>query len=272
MRIAVIAGLLCVALAAEDATEIVRKSAQHDQVNWERAHNYTFQQRVEESKGDGQGHFSTKESNTYETVILYGQPFDRHIAKDDKPLSDHDQKKGQERFDKEVDKRKHESETGRLAESDEKDRRKRQELRDEVVRAFNFQLVGEEQVDGRDAYVIGAEPRSDYRPHSQEGTFLQSIHGKLWIDKEDYEWVRIDAQVIRPARFGFFLLTLSPGSTVYFEQERLNGEAWLPKKVVVRVDGRLLFKHMNQEVVDDFRDYQRFQSDSKINGVSEPLK
>jgi hypothetical protein len=274
-RIAILAGLLCAAgtytVAAEDATGIVRKSAQHDQVNWERAHNYTFQQRVEERKGDGQGHFAMKETNTYDTVILYGQPFDRHVAKNDKPLSGQDQKREQERFDKEVDKRKHEAEAGRLQEIGEKERKKRQELRDEIVRAFNFQLAGEEKVDGHDAFAIDAEPRSDYHPHSEQGRLLQALRGKLWIDKVDYEWVRIDAQVIRPARFGLFILTLSPGSTIYFEQERMNDEVWLPKKVMVRLDARLVFKHMSQEVVDDFRDYRRFQTDSKITGISEPL-
>ena len=275
-RTAVLAGLLCAAgahmFAADDeATEIVRKSAQHDQVNWERAHNYTFQQRVEERKGDGQGHFATKETNSFETVILYGQPFEHHVAKNDKPLSEHDRKKQQERFDKEVDKRKREAETGRSREIDEKDRKKRQELRDEILRAFHFQLAGEEKVDGHDAYVMIAEPRADYRPHSAQGRFLQALRGKLWIDKVDSEWVRIDAEVVRPARFGLFLLTLSPGSTVYFEQARLNDEVWLPKKIVVRVDGRLVFKHLSQEVVADYRDYRRFQTDSKITGVSEPL-
>ena len=265
MRLALLAGLLAVALAADDATDIVRKSAQHDQVNWERAHNYTFREHIVERKG------STTETRTSEAVILYGQPFERLIAKNDKPLNDHDRNKEQERFDKEVDKRKRESESGKLAENDAKDRKKRQELRDEITRAFHFTLLGEEAVDGHDAYVINAEPRADYQPHSQEGKFLQSIHGKLWIDKVDYEWVRIEASVIRSARFGLFIFTLSPGSTIYFEQARINDEVWLPKKVMVRVDGRLVFKHMNQEVVADYGEYRRFQTDSKITGVSEPL-
>jgi len=171
-----------------------------------------------------------------------------------------------------VDKRKRDAEAGRLQEIGEKDRKKRQELRDEVVRAFTFQLAGEEKIDGHDAYLIDAEPRSDYHPHSEQGRLLQALRGKFWIDKVDYEWVRIDAQVIRPARFGLFIFTLSPGSTIYFEQERLNEEVWLPKKVMVRLDARLVFKHTDEEVVDDFRDYHRFQTDSKITGVSEPLK
>jgi len=265
MRLVVLVCILCAVLSAEDATEIVRKSAQHDQINWDRAHNYTFQQRVQDRKS------STTEIKTYETIILYGQPFARLIAKNDKPLSEHDKQKEQERFDKEVDKRRRESESGRLRETDEKDRRKRQELRDEIVRAFNFKLNGEETVDGHDAYVIGAEPRPDYRPHTDEGKFLQAIRGKLWIDKVDYEWLRIDADVIQTARFGLFLFTLSPGSNVFFEQARINGEVWLPKKVMVRVNGRLIFKHMDEEVVEDYSNYRRFQTDSKITSVSDPL-
>jgi hypothetical protein len=39
----------------------------------------------------------------------------------------------------------------------------------------------------------------------------------------------------------------------------------------VRIDARLLFKHAEAEVVEDYSDYHRFQTDSKITGVSEPL-
>jgi hypothetical protein len=260
-----------ISVAAEDANEIVHRSAQHDQVNWERAHNYTFQERVEERNRDPQGHYIPKETNTYETVILYGQPFERRIEKNDKPLSDHDQKKEQDKFDHEVDKRKREIDEGRASQIDAKERRKRQELRDEILKAFDFQLVGEEAVDGHPAYVIAAEPRGDYRPHSQEGTFLQGLRGKFWIDKTDDEWVRIEAEVVRPEKFGLFLMTLSPGSTLYFEQTRVNDEVWLPRKILVRVNGRLVFKHLAQEVQADYRDYRRFQTDTKITGVSAPI-
>jgi len=260
-----------ISAAAEDANEIVRRSAQHDQVNWERAHNYTFQERVEERNRDESGAYVTKQSNTYETVILYGQPFERRIEKNDKPMSDHDRKKEQDKFDHEVDKRKREIDEGRAGQTDAKERRKRQELRDEILKAFDFQLVGEEAVDGHPAYVIAAQPRSDYRPHSEEGTFLQGLRGKLWIDKTDDEWVRIDAEVIRPEKFGLFLMTLSPGSTLYFEQTRVNDEVWLPRKILVRVNGRLVFKHLAQEVQADYRDYRRFQTDTKITGVSAPI-
>jgi hypothetical protein len=258
-------------VAAEDANEIVRRSAQHDQVNWERAHNYTFQERVEERNRDEIGAYVMKQSNTYETVILYGQPFQRRIEKNDKPLGDRDQKKEQDKFDHEVDKRKREIDEGRASQIDAKERRKRQELRDEILKAFEFKLVGEEAVDGHPAYVIAAEPRGDYRPHTEGGKFLEGLRGKLWIDKADDEWVRIEAGVIRPEKFGLFLMTLSPGSTLYFEQTRVNDEVWLPRKILVRVNGRLVFKHLAQEVQADYRDYRRFRTDTKITGVSAPI-
>ena len=272
MNVARLAGLaIFLNAAAQDAGDIVRRSAQHDQVNWDRARNYTFQERVEQRDRDDKGNYASRHSDTFETVILYGQPFERRVAKNDKPLTGREQQKEQDKFDREVDKRKRETNDGRAAEIDAKDRRKRQELRDEIMKAFDFRLVSEEPVDGHPCWVIAADPRADYRPHSEEGKFLQGIRGKLWIDKADEEWVKIDAQVVRPERFGLFLMTLSPGSALYFEQTRVNNEVWLPHKVLVRVDGRLVFKHLAQEVQADYRDYRRFQTDTKISGVSEPL-
>ncbi len=207
-----------------------------------------------------------KDTETYETVILYGQPFQKLIAKNDKPLEEKEQKKEQDRFDREVDKRRRQTEGSGKTDYD-KEREQRLKIMKEVVNAYTFRLLGEEQVDGQDAYVISAEPRAGYKPQTREGSWLEGLHGKIWIDRNELQWVKVEAQVIKPLKWGFFIATLAPGSSLYFEQRRVNNELWLPAKVVARVNGRFTFKHYDMEVESDYRDYRKFHTDSKMTAV-----
>lgn len=55
----------------------------------------------------------------------------------------------------------------------------------EVPRAFDFQLVGEEIVDGRQAYVLQATPHLGYQAQGKYGKMFSKLEGKLWVDKQD---------------------------------------------------------------------------------------
>jgi hypothetical protein len=54
-----------------------------------------------------------------------------------------------------------------------------------VPKAFDFQVVGEETVNARPAYVLQATPRLGYQAEGRYGKMFSKIEGKLWIDKQD---------------------------------------------------------------------------------------
>src|SRR5579884_3990418 len=177
--------------SGESAADIVRRSALVDQQNGETAKNYTYVEREIERKLDSAGHVRGAESKTYDTTVLYGRPFRRLIEKDGRPLSPGEQKKEQERFDREVEKRAHESEKDRqraIAEREKQRKEGRKFLR-EVADVYDFRIVGEEQVSGRDTWVLAAEPKRDYKPQSAEAKNLMKMHGRVWIAKDGYQWV-----------------------------------------------------------------------------------
>ncbi len=51
----------------------------------------------------------SSKSETHEILVLYGEPFERMVAKDDKPLPEKEQKKQDEEFEKETRKRENET-------------------------------------------------------------------------------------------------------------------------------------------------------------------
>ena len=80
----------------------------------------------------------------------------------------------------------------------ERDREHEHTLMNEMVGAFDFKLTGQEQVSGRTCYVLDATPRADYQPKSNETKVLTGMRGKMWIDTQEYQWVKVEAEVFRP--------------------------------------------------------------------------
>src|SRR5882724_3980588 len=254
-------------LSAQDAREIVRKSVELDQANWLRMKDYTWTARETERRLDSKGAAKSVESRAWETLVLYGEPHRRIIERDGKPLAHEEQRKQQEKLDKAV--AKLQSETPqqrqrRVAEF-EKDRQKQREFLREIPELYDFRLEGEAKVDGYDAWVIAATPKPGYRPRQHDAKPLLKIKGKLWIDKSEYQWVRVEAETTDTISFGLFLARLNAGAKLVFEQTRVNDEVWLPKREFARGTGRIgLLKKVAMEEELTWSNYRKFQVESKV--------
>jgi hypothetical protein len=56
---------------------------------------------------------------------------------------------------------------------------------------------------------------------------------------------------------------------VSFEQTSVNGEVWLPSRISVRAEARIaILRKMRAEIDITYREYKKFQADSKIVGES----
>lgn len=263
---------LVAALGAEDAREIVRRSVTLDQQNFERLRNYTWVERNEERALDAAGKVKSRESETRETTFIEGRPYERLIARDDKPLSPKEEQKESERLAKETAQRRRETPEHRRKREAERQKQLEQSRRflGEVADAFEFRLAREERIDGRDVYVIEATPRPDYRPRESRARVLSKIQGTLWIDKEELQWVKVDAITIDTISFGLFLARLGKGARVHFEQSRVNDELWLPRLARTQAEGRLaLLKNVRSEYETTWKDYRKFHVDSRIVSTSE---
>jgi hypothetical protein len=259
-------------LSQEQMRRLMQEASDKDQENDKKRKDYTYTQREEEHTLDGKGQVKKTEVRTREVLMIYGEQVERLIAKDDKPLSDRDAAKEESRIQKIIDKRKNESESDRQKrlKKEEKEREDDRKFVSEVSEAYNFHMVGSEMIGDRDTYVIDAEPRPGYKPHSRETSILTKIRGRIWIDKAEHQWVKLDVQLIDTISFGLFLARLHKGTRVMAEQIRINDEIWLPKHEAVKVDARLaLLKNFNVDQDTTYRDYKKFRTDTKIVGVGE---
>jgi hypothetical protein len=253
--------------ATLDASEIVRRSVEVDHRNWEKARNYTCQQREVEKQLDKHGAVKSTEIKTYDVTFYYGQEYSRLIQKDDKPLTEKEQKKEDEKLNKFLEKYKNESDGDRqkrLAKQ-EKERREGRAFLQDVVNAYDFRLLGEEKVDGLDAYVIEATPRKGFHPTQPHADILAKVQGKIWVDKKEYNWVKADVEAIDTISFGLFLARIHKGARISFEQTRVNDEVWLTRKFFLSGSARLLLvKNAAVEQEDTFSNYKKFQTSVRI--------
>jgi hypothetical protein len=259
-------------LSEDRIRELIRQTAEKDMENDKRQRDYTYIQREEEHKLDGKGQVKSTETKTSEILELYGEQEERLIAKDDKPLSEKDAKKEEEKLQKLIDKRKNESEEDRRKREakEEKGREESRQFVREVADAYNFRLAGIESLAGRDTYVIDGEPKPGYQAHLKEAKILPKFRFRAWIDKDESQWKKLDIQCIDTVSFGLFLARIHKGSRIVIEQTRINDEVWLPQHINVKVDARLaLLKDFNLEDDITYRDYKKFRTDTKIVPIGE---
>jgi hypothetical protein len=248
---------------AQDAKEIIQRSVQRDLLNFERLKNYTYVEHDEERSFDKHAKLVKTERETYEVMILGGHDYEKLIERDDKPLPPGEARKEQEKMDKEIEKRKHESAEDKA--KIEKERREQRKFLNEIPEEFNFKLLGVENVSGKPSWVISADPKPGYQPKDRGAKLIAKMRGKIWIDQGEYQWVKIEAQAIGTLSFGLGVVKIYPGATVQFEQARVNDEVWLPASASIRVDGRAaLFVGIHSEIEMHFRDYRKFQAESQL--------
>jgi hypothetical protein len=260
------------AVPVEQIRELLRGAEEKDIQNDRQQRDYTYVEREEEHHLDGHGAVKKTESRTLEVLEIYGEPVERLTAKDDKPLSADEAKKEDEKIQKIIDKRKGESEEARrkrLA-REEKERADDRKFVLEVADAFNFRLVGSEVIGGHDTWVLEGEPRPGYEPKNREAKILTKFKGRIWIDKAEAEWVKLDITAIDTISVGFVLARIHKGTRVLVELTQVNDEVWLPKRVQLHLDARVaLFKGYDEDVEQLYRDYKKFRTDTKITVVRE---
>lgn len=259
-------------LSSDQIRALIRAAAEKDIENDKKQRDYTYGERVEEHKLGGHGETKETEIRVYDVLEIYGEQVRRLVAKDGKPLSEKDAAKEEAKIQKVIDKRKNESDSERdkRLKKEEKDREDTRAFVKEVADAYTFTYNGNETLDGRDTYVIDAEPRPDFSATTREGKILPKFRFRLWLDQAENQWVKLDAVCIDTVSFGLVLARIHKGSRIVIETVRVNDEVWLPKHVAVHVDAKLaLLKSIALDQDVTYKDYKKFHTQTKIVGFEE---
>ncbi len=220
-------------VAAENTTvtpppDLLKRVMAAVKKNRDAARSYLWQEDAETVEA-GEHH-----TQKYEWVIVDGVRIRKQIEKDGKPLTGSDARKEEQRIAKAVDHRKHLS-AADVRKKEEEERR----MDDEVERAFEFHITGEENVNGRRAWVVAAKERPGYHPSNIQMEFISRMHATVWLDQSDYQWSRLEAQVDETVAAAWGLAKLEKGSHFSMQMVRLPEGVWLPQRTAVQGSARI---------------------------------
>ena len=234
-----------------EARQIVGPSVDATERSWEARDHYTYMERNEDRRLDSLGHVKSANVDVTRMILVNGARFEQLIEHNGQLPSAKEQRKR----DEDLEKLKHETpdeQTARLR----KDEENRSFLRD-VLEAFDFQLIGEDIADGRPAYVLQATPHPGYRAHGKFGKMFSKVEGKLWVDKQDFGWIKVDVEVTQSFSMGLFVARVERGSHMILEQTNVGDGVWVPKRIEMRASARILFlKSLDLDRILTYSDYR----------------
>lgn len=247
--------------AKENVASILQRSIEANNRDWAAVSQFDNSERDRNKDGD----------KTYAVTMLYGSPYQRVIAINGQALSPDMAKEEQRKFERAVEDRKQESQDKRGARiaKYETERKRDRTMLDQMTAAFDFHLVGEQQLDGRRVYELKATPRKGYRPPNRDSQVLTGMEGTLWIDCDTYQWVKVEAHVTHPVRIVGFLAQVEPGTRFELEKKPVPGNenVWMAAHFSMRSRARvmLVIPHHGEED-DVFFNYH------KHDGVTESAR
>jgi len=261
MRLALLAVMAPAALAQPNAIDLFLLSAQAEKANSEKISEYTYREYKVTQEIDKDGKETDRQTETWDVIGLEGSTYRKLILRNDQPLEPKEQKREDERLAKETALRRKETpgqrqkrllsfsftySVGRL----EPER---------TVALFDLAFKGEEEVDGRAAYVIEGTPKPGARPANANEKENLNYRMKMWIDREDYARSRSESEVIgehsRPQK----------GTVIELRNGRDETGTWLPKEFRFRFNLRILkVGSARGDIRLTYSDYRRFQVDSQV--------
>jgi hypothetical protein len=234
-----------------DVGQIVSPSVVATERSWQARDHYTYTERDEDRRLTSQGKVKSENVDVSRIIVVNGSRFEQLMERNGQLPSAREQKKS----DDDLDKLRHETpdeQTARLR----KDQENRAFLRD-VVEAFDFRLIDEEIVGGRPAYVLQATPHPGYHAHGKYGKMFSRVEGKLWVDKQDFGWIKVDGEVTQSFTMGLFVARVERGSHIILEQTSVGDAVWVPKRIEIRATARILFlKNLDIDRILTYSDYR----------------
>jgi len=234
-----------------DARQVVLPSVLATERSWAMRDHYTYMERDDDRRLNSLGQVKSETVDVTRMMVVNGARFDQLVEHNGQLPSAKEQKQS----DDDLDKLKHETpdeQTARLR----KDQENRAFLRD-VLEAFDFRLVGEEVVNGRPAYVLHATPHPGYHAHGKYAKMFSRVEGRLWVDKQDFGWIKVDGQVTQSFSLGLILARVERGSHIIMEQTCVGESVWVPKRIEIRATARILFlKSLDIQRTLTYTDYR----------------
>jgi hypothetical protein len=235
---------------ALDARAIMEKSVAATERSWQARDQLTYTELDEDRRLDSQGNVKSQNVDFTKMILVNGARFDQLVQHNGQapPAAE------QRQIDENLEKLKHETPAERQARLG-KDQENRAFLND-ILAGFDFSIAGEELVGDRPAYVIQVLPQPGYHATGKYAKVFNKVAGKIWVDKQDYNWIKLDGEITQSFSMGLFIARVQSGSHVALEQTRVGDAVWVPKRLEVQGTATIFFfKTLGIDRILTYSDY-----------------
>jgi len=225
---------------------------------------YTFTERRIEQRFDAKGRVKklTREVCEVYPSALPGHAYRKLVERNGRTLSAEELAEQDREHEKKLAKR---LKGGEAAEAKRRKRqaerrRREEEIIGELFRIYDIAIAGRETIEGRSTILVTFQPRPGVKPTNRTGKVLQKFAGRAWIDEEDRQVVRAEAELLDTFSYGLGVLArLYKGATASFLRRKVNGEVWLPAEARFTGRGRLLLvKGLRIDSLSEYSEYKKF--------------
>ena len=243
---------------------------------------YTCQMSETTRKLDGDGRVKDVETKLYEVTPVAGDFVERLMSVNGKDLTTSEREKEDKRVQKEVEellkdkekkKEKKERAKARAEKEGDRDKEKDKDKDDDDVTISDFLRVSEitsirrEMFRGHEVIAFDFEPKKGYKPKSRVENLIKKLAGTIWVDEDAKQIARLEAHLTDSFKVGGGLLASIGSSTAFaFEQEKVDGELWLPSYGEANIAVRLmLLAKFNRSLERRYSNYKKYDINSEYS-------
>lgn len=228
---------------------------------------YTYREVETERKLSGDGRVEESRTRIYQVTPVAGSFVRRLVNEDGRDLTPSELEKEDRRVAKEVERaiKRQEEEREKKERAGDRDKKS-----DDDVSILTFLRISEvssvrrEMFRGQEVIAFDFEPRKGLKAKNNAEKIASKLAGTAWVDEAGKQIARLEARLIDSYKIaGGLFASVSPSTAVVFEQEKVDGELWLPSFAEANIFAKvLLFANYRRSVTTRFSDYKKHHVDS----------
>lgn len=118
----------------------------------------------------------------------------------------------------------------------------------EMPEALNYEYVDSQWEGAREIMHFKMSPRPGYRPKNLQAKVFEKVRGEIWIDKNQSEMAKLDAEVFDTVSVGGILAKIEKGTHFLIERMPVEDNLWLPKEIRIKFGTKIMMvKSIRQE-------------------------
>src|SRR5262249_51051859 len=86
---------------------------------------------------------------------------------------------------------------------------------------------------------------------NRDSQVLTGMEGKLWIDKDTFQWVKVEASVTRPVSIEGFLARVEPGTRFELDKTPIAPNLWFPSHFSMNSQAKVLLLFQRRKWVEE---------------------